>query len=254
MIEPSPRFWEIFFELFEALPRQGPGNLACTKKALDLCRDLPPSAEVLDLGCGAGGQTIYLAELTSGTITAIDMHTAFIEKLMTTIAERNLAERICPMVADVMHTGLPPGSFDLVWSEGAFFMIGIENALRLCHGLLRPGGYLAFSDAVWRKDDPPAEVKEAFLAEHWVMGWPEQNIALIGKNGFSLLGHFAFPAEAWWDDFYTPFEYQLQELRTKYTSDNEALAILERLAAEPEMHRKYSDYYGYEFFVARKEH
>ena len=61
--EPTPRFWEIFFELFEGLPRQGPGNRASAERALGLCRGLPPAPAVLDLGCGVGGQTLHLAEL-----------------------------------------------------------------------------------------------------------------------------------------------------------------------------------------------
>ena len=63
-----PRFWPIFFELYESLPRQRPGNRACAERALDLCRELPPAPAILDLGCGVGGQTIHLTELTSGSI------------------------------------------------------------------------------------------------------------------------------------------------------------------------------------------
>ena len=76
MSEYSPRFWPIIFlEVFESLPRQGPGNRDCAAKALALCSDLPPSPVVLDLGCGVGGQTFHLAELTSGSIVALDSHT-----------------------------------------------------------------------------------------------------------------------------------------------------------------------------------
>jgi SAM-dependent methyltransferase len=57
-----------------------------------------------------------------------------------------------PMVGDMAQPEMPPESFDLIWSEGALYNIGIENALRICHGLLHPGGYLAFTDAVWRKE------------------------------------------------------------------------------------------------------
>ena len=32
MSEPGPRFREIFFEVFEILPRQGPGNRACVAR------------------------------------------------------------------------------------------------------------------------------------------------------------------------------------------------------------------------------
>jgi hypothetical protein len=59
------------------------------------------------------------------------------------------------------------------------------------------------------------------------------------------------PDEAWWDDFYGPMEIRNEELRCKYADDAAALAVLDRLAQEPTMHRRYSDYYAYEFFVVR---
>jgi SAM-dependent methyltransferase len=251
MNEIIPRFWDIFFEVYEALPRQGPGNRACAARALSLCRDLPPSFAVLDLGCGVGGQTLQLAELTSGHITAIDSHAPSIELLKANVARLGLSERISAIVGDMAHPDWPPGSFDIVWSEGALYHIGIENALRICRGLLRSGGYLAFTDAVWRKDNPPPEVKASFDLDYPAMGQADEVLAAIEKCGFELLGRFTLPDEAWWDDFYTPMEHRIDELRCKYGNDTESLAILEQLSQEPEMHRRYSDYYAYEFFVAR---
>jgi SAM-dependent methyltransferase len=251
MNEPSPRFWPIFLELYESLPRQGPGNRACAVRALAFCRDLPSAPVVLDLGCGVGGQTLQLAELTSGSIVALDSHAASIERLRATVAVRGFAERIQPTVGDMANPGLPPASLDLVWSEGALYNIGIEKALRVCRVLLRPGGYLAFTDAVWRKENPPPEVKASFDLDYPAMGRVPDVLAAIENSGFSLIGHFTLPDEAWWDDFYTPMETRIEELRDKYKHDDEALAVLDQLAQEPEMHRTYSDYYAYEFFVAR---
>jgi SAM-dependent methyltransferase len=253
MSEPTPRFQRIFFEVFETLPRQGPGNRACAAKALALCRDLPPSPAVIDLGCGVGGQTIHLAELTSGTIVAVDSHAPCIERLRATVAERGLSERVSPVVDDMAGLEQPPASFDLVWSEGAFYNIGIENALRVCHGLLRPGGYLAFTDAVWRRENPPPEVKAIFESGYPSMGRVPDVLAAIERCGFSLIGHFTLPDEAWWDDFYTPMQRRIGELRGVYADDDEALAVLDQLAQEPEMYQRHSDCYAYEFFVARRE-
>ena len=59
---------------------------------------------------------------------------------------------------------------------------------------------------------------------------------------------------AWWDDFYTPMETRIAELRGRYADDAEAVAVLDQLAEEPEMHRRHSDFYAYEFFVARRPH
>jgi tRNA G46 methylase TrmB len=101
MSEPTPRFWEIFFELYEGLPRQGPGNRACAEKALGLCRDLPPKPAVLDLGCGVGGQTLHLAELLpDALVTAMDSRAPRIERLRATVARRGPAERVRPLVGD----------------------------------------------------------------------------------------------------------------------------------------------------------
>jgi len=252
MSEPTPRFWQVFSEVFESLPRQGPGNRASTARALALCRALPPSPAVLDLGCGVGAQTIHLAELTQGVIVAVDKHTASIERLKARVAELGWSHRITPVVGDMAHADLPPASFDLVWSEGALYNIGIDKALRICHELLRPGGYLAFTDAVWRKDNPPREVKESFDQDYPTMGNIPDILATINDSRFLLIGHFALPDEAWWEDFYAPMERRIEELRDKYAADDETLGVLRHLEQEPAMHRKYSDYYAYEFFVLRR--
>jgi SAM-dependent methyltransferase len=252
MNQPGPRFWEIFFEVYENLPRQGPGNRTCAARALGLCRELGESPAVLDLGCGVGGQTLQLAELTSGSIVAIDSHAPSIERLKAAVAERGLSQRVSAIVGNMARPGQPLGVFDLIWSEGALYNIGLRNALRVCHGLLRPGGYLAFTDAIWRRENPPPEVKAGFDLDYPTMGWLDDDVAAIRECGFELVGHFTLPDEAWWDDFYMPMETRIAELRGKYAGDDEALAVLDQLAEEPEMHRHYSDFYAYEFFVARR--
>jgi SAM-dependent methyltransferase len=252
MTEPTPRFWEVFFEVYEALPRQGPGNRACAARALALCRDLPSMPSVLDMGCGVGGQTLHLAELTGGSIIAVDRHVPSIDRLTATVAGRGLSRRVRPLVADMTAMGLPLASFDLIWSEGALYNLGIEPALRLCRHLLRPGGYLAFTDAVWRQENPPEPVRASFEFDYPAMGFVSDILASIGRTGFELLGHFTLPDEAWWDDFYTPMQWRVEELRGKYASDGEALSVLDQIEREPELHRRHSDYYAYEFFVVRR--
>jgi hypothetical protein len=113
-------------------------------------------------------------------------------------------------------------------------------------------GYLAFTEAVWRTTDAPLEVREAF-ADYPTMGRVEDVVPLIQESGLSLVDHFDLPDEAWWDDFYSPMERQIENLRAKYAGDAEALAALDEVAKEPAMHRRSGHHYGYNFFVARRE-
>ena len=245
----SPR--EIFLEVFEPLPRQGPGGFACTRRALALCRELPPSPRVLDLGCGAGAQTLHLAALLDGPILAVDLHEPLVERLRAKLDEAGLAGRVEARVGDMAALDLPPESFDLVWSEGALYNLGLEVALPMCAGLLRPGGYLAFTDAVWRTTDPPPEVREAF-ADYPTMGRVEDVRSLIEAHGLALVDDFDLPREAWWDDFYTPMERRIAALRVEHAEDAQAIAALDEIAEEPAMHRRSGHCYGYTFFVARR--
>ncbi len=242
---------EVFFEVFEPLPRQGPGSLACTERALALCKDLPAEPRILDLGCGSGAQTLHLAALTRGSIVAVDNHPPFVERLRARLDD-GLAARVDARVADMTALDLEPESFDLVWSEGALYNLGLERALPLCAGLLKPGGHLAFTDAVWRTDHAPADVRAAFSPEYPSMGTAQDVLSLLQRDGWATEGHFNLPDATWWDEFYTPMEQRFEVLRSKYAQDAEALAVLSELAAEPQMHRDSAEHYGYDFFVARR--
>lgn len=247
----TSRMQEMFFEVFEPLPRQGPGNLACTQRALSSCRELPSRPRILDLGCGSGAQTLDLARLTGGSVLAIDSHAPLIERLRSRVEDDALSDRVEARVADMFALRLPPASFDVVWSEGALYNLGLERALPMCKSLLRPGGYLAFTDAVWRTDDPPAEVREAF-ADYPTMGRVDDVLSLVEDGGWLLVDHFELPERAWWRDFYEPMEQRIGMLRVQYASDAEALSALAEIAKEPAMHRRHGDHYGYEFFVLRR--
>ena len=143
-------------------------------------------------------------------------------------------------------------SFDLIWSEGAPYKIGIQWEPSIFAGLLRKGGYLVFTVAVWYKAILPDSAKAIFESDYPTMGTVADLVTLIECSPVELLNHFPFQPEAWWDDFYTPMERIIEEFLGKYADDPEASEILKQLALEPAAHRKNSDYYNYEFFVTRK--
>lgn len=84
------------------------------------------------------------------------------------------------------------------------------------------------------------------------MGWTADALAALERRGFRVLDYFPLPDEAWWEDFYTAMERRFEVMREQYAGDLEALTVIERLVREPELHRLCSDYYAYEFFLARR--
>lgn len=240
-----------FFEVFEGLPRQGPGSFACTQRAFELCQGLPRQPKILDLGCGSGAQTFDLAKLCGGSILAVDSHPPLIKRLRERAQETGQSERIEAREADFSSLDLAPESFDLIWSEGALYNLGLEAALPLCRELLKRGANLAFTDAVWRSEEAPEDVRAAF-ADYPSMGSVPEVLALAHKLDWQLMGHFSLPPEAWWQDFYGPMEQRLSELSERHANNTVAISVFEEIAKEPKMRHRSGDHYGYEFFVLKK--
>ena len=203
-----PVLSEVFYELFTGLPRQGPGDSNSTAKALSLITPRPTAPRILDIGCGSGTQTLDLARLTDGTIVAVDNYQPFLETLRQRAAVLGVSQRITLMNADMGDLQLPDHQFDIIWSEGAIFVIGFDKGLREWKRLLKPGGYIAVTEAAWLKPDPPADLFEFWNREYPAIRSVSQNLKAIADEGYSIVGHFTLPDSSWWDGYYTPLEGQ----------------------------------------------
>ena len=245
----DPKQVAVFFDIHDGLPRQGPGNRACAERALKLACGLPSAPRVLDLGCGPGLQTLYLAEiLPDASITAIDFYPVFIDDLKQRASTAGFGDRIDARVGDMAMLDIALGSVDLIWCEGAAYMMGVENALNTWKPFLAPGGKIALTEAVWLKDNPPAPVR-ACWEEYPDMKDVPFNRRLVEKCGYTLLGDFVLTEEAWWQDYYGPLEERVAMLEAKYKDDPTSRAVWEESREEVDVYRQYSDYYGYVFLV-----
>jgi cyclopropane fatty-acyl-phospholipid synthase-like methyltransferase len=241
---------DLFFELHRDLPREGPGEAACTRRAFALMTGLPAQARLLDIGCGPGLQTMELARVSTASILAIDNHQPFLDALARRAAQAGLSDRITIRNQSMFALDfIKPGSFDAIWSEGAIYIIGFEKGLREWQPFLKKGGYLAVTELSWLKATPPAEAK-AFWNENYPGMQPlEQNLATLRKAGYREAGHFVLPESAWWEDYYTPLEQRIRILAEKYRDNEETLAFLSSSQREIEMYRQYSEWYGDVFYV-----
>ena len=72
--------FNLICEYFSLIERQGPGSKESTLKALGFIDNLSKNSVIADLGCGTGGQTMTLAQHTTGKVVGLDLFPGFIDR------------------------------------------------------------------------------------------------------------------------------------------------------------------------------
>jgi len=105
------------------------------------------SQRVLDVGCGIGGPSRYLASKFGCQVTGLDLTPEFVA-LAGMIAQRTrLAEKVTYRQGNALDLPFPDANFDVVWSQNAAMNIADRDRLYgEMHRVLRPGGRLALQD------------------------------------------------------------------------------------------------------------
>lgn len=243
----------IIFPLFEGLPRQGPGSSVCTREMVSRIPRLPPHPAILDIGCGSGMQTLDLARaIPDAQITAVDVYQPYLDDLNRRAINASVAGRIRTVKASMDELPFPPQSFDLLWAEGSIFVMGVEKGLFAWKKFIRPGGWLAFTEAVWFTGEPSVEAKE-----FWQEAYPSITDAagirkIASACGYTCVTDFPVIKSAWWDDYYTPILARLPILIKKYQDNADALTVIEGMKREITIHREHGSEYGYQFFLLQK--
>lgn len=238
-------------ELFGSLPRSGPGDNASTRKAFQMLQHLPPAPRILDIGCGPGMQTVELLTVSDGFVVALDRFPQMLSQVARSAEQVGLADRLETVQVDMNEMDFEPSSFDVVWSEGAIYFMGFEKGLAKIRELVRPGGYVAVTEPVWLKADPPEEVVE-FWREYSDIDTVEKKLEVVSRVGFESVGHFVLPASSWTDLFYNPLSERVIEYEAKWKGVPEAETVLAEARNEISVFEKHRDYYSYAFFVMRR--
>lgn len=239
---------EIFWTIHRDLPREAPGSDEATLQAFAMLPGLPAAPQILDIGCGPGAQTVALAQVSRGMVTAVDTHQPFLDDLARWAVQAGVAKRIRPRNTSMFDLDFVE-PFDLIWSEGAIYIIGFERGLRQWRRLLKPGGFVAVTELSWRRPDPPAAAAAFWQEAYPEMATIEANLARLMAAGYRPLGHFVLPEGAWWDHYYHPMAARIAMLREQYQGNPEIQTILDLEYAEIELYRRYSAWYGYVFYV-----
>lgn len=98
---------------------------------------------VCDIGCGAGGKSLYYAARGAAHVTGLDVLPQYGPQALALAEELGLADKFTFLCRDAADTGLPGASFDtIIMNDAMEHVADPEAVLSECARLLKPGGQL----------------------------------------------------------------------------------------------------------------
>ena len=113
------------------------GKLRFKRRLEMITSHIEPGMKVLELGCGVGYFTKHLAE-TKAAITANDIS----PDLLEVAREQVKAENVTFKVENAYDLSYADNSFDTVVGSSVLHHLEVDDALRECYRVLKPGGIL----------------------------------------------------------------------------------------------------------------
>lgn len=97
--------------------------------------------EVLDIGCGAGGKSLYYASCGAKKVTGIDIVAKYEQESLELAKKLNLQEKFQFFVADASNLPFPSQSFDtIIMNDAMEHVAQPEEVLKEVMRVLRKGG------------------------------------------------------------------------------------------------------------------
>ncbi len=244
--------FNLICEYFSLLERQGPGSPEETLKALGFIDPLNEDSHIADIGCGTGGQTMVLAQNAPGKFTGMDLFPRFIDLFNANARNSGLEERVHGIVGDMNSLPFQEEELDLIWSEGAIYNIGFERGITEWRKFLKPGGFLAVTEASWFTETRPAGIHDFWMDAYPEIGTIPAKVAQMQKAGYIPVATFILPETCWTDHFYVHQVKAREIFLEKYRGNPMAEGLAANERHEAELYARYKTYYGYVFYIGRK--
>jgi len=165
------------------------------------------SDRVLDVGCGIGGPSRYLASTVGCQVTGLDFTPEFVA-LATMLAQRTrLTNKVTYRQGDALELPFGDASFDVVWSQNAAMNIADRDRLYgEMHRVLVPAGRLALQEiAAGPGGEPNYPAPWANDKSISFLSTPQATRAALARIGFRVI--------AWQDTTAEALEQQIARTR-----------------------------------------
>ena len=238
--------YDPIYLLFGGMGQLGPGG---DEHTLAVLHGLPERryGTVVDAGSGTGRQTIALARELGIMVHAVDSHRPFLEDLRRRAQEAGVGHLVETHVMDMADIPSAFRGIDLLWSEGAAYSIGFENALHTWAPAVSTGGFIVASELTLLADDPPDRVKEFLTRVYPAIQTVEKNVEAGEAAGLKATTTYTLPREAWTEGYYDVLGPRAENLK------NHPDATVREMAAETleeiDVFESSGGSYGYVFYV-----
>jgi phosphoethanolamine N-methyltransferase len=191
MTEGAPEYDDVHMRFLELIWGDGylsPGGPAEVERVL---RDVDlRGRRVLDIGCGSGGITLFIArQFQPARIVGFDVELPVVESARRRATKAGLADRAEFTQGPPGRLPFPDESFDVVFSKDAMVHIPDKDAIFAeIFRVLKPNGTFAASDWLISHDgEPTAEMKEYIVAEGLSFGMasPRRYAEAMRNAGFA---------------------------------------------------------------------
>ncbi len=235
--------WDAFFTVHRDLPREGPGLAEDVIWAGRLSR-LPRQGRVCDAGCGPGGDLATLRRLVpDGHVDGFETVSHFVEA-----ADNRFTEDASVQITEASMENLT-GPYDLIWSAGAVYFLGINRVLNAWRSALTETGAVAFSHPCLFTDSPSSAALAFWEAEPGDIGTETTTRTEIAAAGWQVIATRPLADEAW-TAYYGPMLARCDELEAAKVTDAVATAIAEA-RAEAANWRAVARETGYMLYLVR---
>lgn len=187
------------------------GLIKYLEKALSVIPKID-NPEILDIGCGTGVPTLWLADKYSGSITAIDTEVNSLDWLQKKAGNRYPAGRLKIFNISFFDLKSETESFDLILAEGFLNIVGFETGFPKVIKLLKRNRYLIIHDE---------------FKEH------DKKCEFIRDNNCRIIDSQYLDEDIWWNDYYRMLEIEINnpannQIHSFFESDKKEIEYYKR--------------------------